>query len=70
MFRTDDDLRAALMEIIPKCLELRDDGRYYPTEAGCIRLQEWLGEHGVAAHVEITDSERFDIQFTETGDGA
>lgn len=53
--------REDLMGIMQQCLEKRADGRFYPTPAGCIRLQEMLAEKGLNVKVTIGDDERFEL---------
>lgn len=54
--------REELTAVIQKCLVKRDDGRFYPTAAGCIRLQEMLAEKGLNVKVSISDDERFELR--------
>lgn len=53
-------LHDELRNFLPKCMEKRGD-RYYPTEDGCKRLMEWLGERGIDIEVSITDDGRFRV---------
>lgn len=51
-------VRAAMID----CLEYRE-GRYYATEAGCVRLRGILAKHGINASVAIGADERFEIRM-------
>lgn len=61
----DEARMAELKEFLPKCVEKRGE-RYYPTEAGCIRLTEWLAERGLNARVSIGDDLRFVIDSEDS----
>ena len=60
----EESVRRELLGFMPKCLERRGD-RYYPTEAGCVRLREWLAEKGIDCNVVITDDEQFQLVDSE-----
>ena len=49
-------IRAAMMA----CLELRD-GRYYATEAGCVRLRSILQDKGIPVDVMVGEDGRFEV---------
>lgn len=53
--------REDLTGVMQRCLEKRADGRFYPTPAGCIRLQEMLSEKGLNVKVSISDDQRFEL---------
>lgn len=57
--------RAALNEVIQRCTEKREDGRYYPTQEGCAILQGWLQENGVPVSVAINSQDRFCFDLLE-----
>lgn len=54
---------AELRSIVGQCMEQREDGRWYPTHAGCLRLQEWLNDRGFNCAVKIGDNRKFEIIF-------
>lgn len=54
------DMASKIRGAMIDCLEERD-GRYYATEAGCVRLREILFGHGIHAVVGIGADGRFQI---------
>ena len=56
-------LAAKVRQAMIDCLDRREDGRYYATEAGCVRLRKILADHGINAVVEIDSEERFEVRM-------
>lgn len=50
-----DELKAEMQECLQLC-----DGRYYATDAGCKRLENWLRDRGFPGKVFIEDG-RYEI---------
>lgn len=57
------EIAAQVRKAMIDCLDRREDGRYYATEAGCVKLRQILANHGINAKVSIDDDERFEVSL-------